>query len=202
MCNNFAQHGEVKGHLRSTAVNTWKPCKQLVLHSPYIILGDLNAHNVLWGSGHTDTRGRLIERILNTYNLCILNDNSPTYLHPGTGTLTNIDLSFCDPSLCLDFTSWWVHSDLYGTDHFPILTSTSTVINDQFPQIGDLTMQVGFLIDLCSTVMNDYILDNDDPITSLTNKIIDIAHSTIPFTYFQLKTTSLNLALIRTGKML
>ena len=63
-------------------------------------------------------------------------------------------------------------------------------------------MQVGFLIDLCSTVMNDYILDNDDPITSLTNKIIDIAHSTIPFTYFQLKTTSLNLALIRTGKML
>ena len=84
------------------------------LQFPFVILGDLNAHNILWGSDHTGTRGRLIERFVNTYNLCILNDNSPTYLHPGTGTLTNIDLSICDPSLYLDFTSWGVHSDLCG----------------------------------------------------------------------------------------
>ena len=45
------------------------------LHSPFVILGDLNAHNILWGYVHIDIRGRLIERVLNIYNLCILNDN-------------------------------------------------------------------------------------------------------------------------------
>ena len=103
------------------------------LHSPFVILGDLNAHNILWGSRHTDTRGRLIERVLNIYNLCMLNDNSPTYLHPANGSFTNIDLSICDPSIFLDFTSWGVHSDLCGSDHFPILISTSMISNDQFP---------------------------------------------------------------------
>ena len=155
------------------------------IHSPFIILGDLNAHNVLWGSGHTDARGRLIERILFTYNLCILNDNSPTYLHPSTGTLTNIDLSICDPSIFLDFTSWGVHSDLCGSDHFPILISTSIVMDDQFPPNWRFNnVDWSSFANLCSIEINDDILDYVDPIARLTSRIIDIAYSTVPVTYF------------------
>ena len=161
------------------------------LHSPYIILGDINAHNILWGSGQTDTRGRLIERILNTYGLCILNDNSPTYLHPANGVYTNIDLSFCDPSIYLDFTGWGVHSDLCGSDHFPILISTSMVMDDQFPPNWRFNYaDWPSFTNLCSSVINDDILFDDDPITSLTNKIINVAHNTIPFTYLSNKRKS------------
>ena len=65
---------------------------------PFILLGDFNAHNHLWGSSNITSRGRLIENFINHHNLSLLNDGSTTYLHPATGTLTNIDLAICDPS--------------------------------------------------------------------------------------------------------
>lgn len=34
------------------------------LPAPYLILGDFNAHNPLWGSGKRDARGALVERFL------------------------------------------------------------------------------------------------------------------------------------------
>ena len=94
----------------------------LQLPKPFIILGDFNAHNSIWGSNKNTTRGKLIESIINTHNLCLLNDNTKTYLHPASGTLTNIDLTICDPSLFLDF-DWKVYSYLCGSDHFPIYIS-------------------------------------------------------------------------------
>ena len=51
--------------------------------------------------------------------LCIFNDGTDTYLHPGNGSYSAIDLTVTDPSLLLDF-SWKVH-DLCGSDHFPII---------------------------------------------------------------------------------
>jgi hypothetical protein len=45
---------------------------------------------------------------------------SDTYLHPGNGSYSAIDLTVTDPSLHLDF-SWKVHDDLCGSDHFPIV---------------------------------------------------------------------------------
>lgn len=40
---------------------------------PCIILTDLNAHNVLWGSQSTDRRGKQVETFLNNNNLILLN---------------------------------------------------------------------------------------------------------------------------------
>ena len=34
------------------------------LPSPYIILGDFNGHNILWGNKNNDSRGKLIENFL------------------------------------------------------------------------------------------------------------------------------------------
>ena len=47
-------------------------------------------------------------------NVCILNTGNLTYFHPGTGSLSAIDLSLCHPSLYLDL-SWSVHEDLCAT---------------------------------------------------------------------------------------
>ena len=53
-------------------------------------------------------------------NLCLLNSNQHTYLHPGSGSFTAIDLSLCHPSLYLDY-EWKVCEDSHGSDHFPII---------------------------------------------------------------------------------
>jgi Endonuclease-reverse transcriptase len=40
----------------------------------YLILGDFNAHNPIWGSSMINARGKLIEKIINERELLIKND--------------------------------------------------------------------------------------------------------------------------------
>ena len=89
------------------------------LPSPVLLMGDLNSHSTLWGCDHTNQKCLLeIETFLVQSSLCLLNNQSTTYLHPATGSQSSLDLAFCDPSLFLDFT-WSVHDDLCGSDHNP-----------------------------------------------------------------------------------
>ena len=90
------------------------------LPTPYMLLGDFNSHNPLWGSNTIDGTGQRVEQFMDNYSLCFLNDGSYTYLHPGYGTYTAIDLTITQPNLLLDF-SWRVLDDLCGSDHFPIV---------------------------------------------------------------------------------
>jgi len=63
------------------------------LLTPFIILGDFNSHNTLWGCINTDHRGTKIEKILNTNNINILNNGQATRVSTNTGNLSAIDLS-------------------------------------------------------------------------------------------------------------
>ena len=90
------------------------------LPSPYMLLGDFNGHNVLWGSKDNDHRGELIEDFITKNDICLMNDKSNTFLDSGKGTLSALDLSLCHPSLYLDF-DWSVCEDQHGSDHFPIV---------------------------------------------------------------------------------
>ena len=62
------------------------------LPRPFIIMGDFNSHNEIWGSKKTDKKGKVIESLLNQHQLCMYNNRSNTYLHPATGTYSTIDL--------------------------------------------------------------------------------------------------------------
>ena len=44
------------------------------LPSPYILLGDFNGHNILWGGQNNDSRGELIENFITKNDICIMND--------------------------------------------------------------------------------------------------------------------------------
>ncbi|VDI24363.1 Hypothetical predicted protein [Mytilus galloprovincialis] len=90
------------------------------LPSPFILMGDFNAHNPLWGSKTHNAKGKIIEDFVSQEGLCIFNDGSNTYLHPGNGSYSSIDITICDPSRLLDY-SWRVHDDLCGSDHFHIV---------------------------------------------------------------------------------
>ena len=66
----------------------------------------------------------MVEKLLDNYNLCLLNTGEPTYSHHSRHSFSVPDLSICDPSLVLEF-DWLTHSDLCGSDHFPIILKTS-----------------------------------------------------------------------------
>jgi hypothetical protein len=68
--------------------------------------------------GENHRQRQKLEDSISNHNLCILNDGSKTYLHPGNGSYSSI----VDPSLLLDL-NWSVHDDLCGSDHFPIIVT-------------------------------------------------------------------------------
>lgn len=47
------------------------------LPTPFILLGDFNAHSPIWGSIKTDARGKEIETLLEKDNIALLNDSTP-----------------------------------------------------------------------------------------------------------------------------
>jgi ribonuclease HI len=151
------------------------------LPRPYIILGDLNAHNTVWGSGNSDARGRMLENLFLQHDLCILNDASPTYLHPGSGTLTCIDLTVCVPGLLNDF-KWSVSSDLRGSDHFPI------ILKSDRPSLGrPRRWRLGRadwdkFEERCSQDINEDVLREQRPVDTFTDILLGIAKECIPQT--------------------
>jgi len=100
-------------YLHPTSILNPKEINQLVdqLPSPYILVGDMDAHSFIWGCKDINETCRKMEHFL-------FNDGQPTYIHPAIGTFSAIDISLCWPSLFLDI-NWRVHEDLSGSDHFP-----------------------------------------------------------------------------------
>jgi len=68
-------------------------------------LGDFNAHSVSWGCFNNDSKGKIIQDLLLQQNLSLMNNGSITCLSPASGVQSAMDLSICDPSLYLDFST-------------------------------------------------------------------------------------------------
>lgn len=117
--NNYANEIQLQTELEAVAITTYAPTKitlcslylppnQFIhpnqlnnlftqLPTPYIISGDFNAHNILWGSQHTDRKGKLIESSIENFDTVLLNDGSPTYFCTRTGKFSSNDLTITDP---------------------------------------------------------------------------------------------------------
>jgi hypothetical protein len=68
----------------------------------------------LWGSKTTTDKGKKLEDFLSQEGLCIFNDGTDTYLHPGNGSYSAIDVG-CFPnrrSAFLRFLMASLHSSL------------------------------------------------------------------------------------------
>jgi exonuclease III/ribonuclease HI len=151
------------------------------LPKPYILMGDFNSHSDSWGCTNTDGAGERIEELINRHTLCLLNDDSHTYLHPATKTFHNIDLSICSPSLLLDL-EWKVLSDLYGSDHFPIVIKLSGNDTAENQERWVLKRANWELFEALSgeLLTEDIFTDKEDPIMIISKIIIEIATKSIP----------------------
>ena len=98
------------------------------LPTPFLLLGDFNCRHTLWGDTLINTRGRLLEAFLSAHDLFLLNTGAPTHFDARTRSFSCLDLSFCSPSLSLDF-SWSVLEDHLYSDHFPVFLQLSTSLS-------------------------------------------------------------------------
>ena len=80
---------------------------------PYIVTMDANAHHSSWGSNYSEIDGWVEEN-----GLVLLNLGQPTYKHTN-GSLTHIDLTVASSEMALKL-EWELHTDNFGSDHFPI----------------------------------------------------------------------------------
>lgn len=95
-----------------------------------LILGDMNAHNPIWGSRRLSPRGSVIETWVHKNSLIYMNDGAPTFMSRSYHTTSSIDLSLASPRIAPLF-QWTVTNDLLFSDHFPIhliLTRTTPVL--------------------------------------------------------------------------
>lgn len=109
------------------------------LPTPFMLLGDFNSHNPIWGSKNINQKGKDLEKLILKHNLCIFNTHTPTYMCPYSGKYSAIDLTLSDPSIFMDF-SWSTFDDTCRSDHFPIILESlilekqsSITINNQQP---------------------------------------------------------------------
>lgn len=119
-----------------TICNLYIPPSQTVSHAellnlfnqipvPFIICGDINCHNPLWGSSKLDKKGSIFENILDQLNINVMNSpDSPTHFSAAHGSYSHIDVSFISPGIHTLF-NWNTHSDLGSSDHFPIIISVN-----------------------------------------------------------------------------
>ena len=153
------------------------------LPSPYMLVGDFNGHNVLWGCNDNDPRGELIEDFITRNDICLMNDKSNTYLDSGKGTFSSLDLSLCHPSLYLDY-DWSVCEDQRGSDHFPILIESVQTHDEAHNPKWKLNKADWDLFHtLCNESLADtFLSDSSDPITDFTSSLINISEKCIPKT--------------------
>ena len=146
-------------------------------------MGDFNSHSNVWGCRDTDQKGRIVEDVINRNNLLLYNNKSYTYLHPGTGTYSAIDLTLADASIFLDY-SWKVHDDTCGSDHFPIILENSGhELDDKIPRWNLRRAKWDEFKNSCILKLksdaNDTVEDN---ITYFSKTLISIAEESIPRT--------------------
>ena len=149
------------------------------LPKPFVLLGDFNAHNPIWGSKGINQRGKTLENQLVKSAICLYNDNTPTHIDPSNLSTSQLDLSFCDPSIYPNF-SWKVHDSLLGSDHFPtilqknITHSTSHTQHWNFTRADWKTFQTECINELNSNKINT--------IEMFENTLLSIANQSIPKT--------------------
>ncbi|KAJ8050202.1 RNA-directed DNA polymerase from mobile element jockey [Holothuria leucospilota] len=151
------------------------------LPTPFLLLGDFNAHSDMWGCTNTNRMGGLIESVIAASNLCLFNDGCSTYIYPASGSRSAIDLSMCSPAILMDL-QWRVPNDQCGSDHYPLLIDIVYPLPEERVPRWQL-QKAGWseFSNLCrNTIVKDAFDGLQDKISHFTQLLVNIATKTIP----------------------
>lgn len=153
------------------------------LPHPFLLLGDFNSHHSAWSRLKTCRRGRIIHRIIQRNNMCLLNDGSPTHISLPQGTKSAIDLSLCSPSLFQQI-QWSVEDHPHNSDHFPLWLSFDLPHPGLRPPRWNLRKaDWGKFSEECDLNFEPTDLDTGSLLTEqLTHNILTAAEAAIPKT--------------------
>ena len=157
------------------------------LPPPYILVGDFNAHNSLWGSTRVCRRGEMIENIMQAHNLVLLNTGAPTHMCFATGSLSSIDLTLCSSTIASHL-EWTVLSEVYGSDHFPV----SVHLAMPLPSLNSvrhwmLSRANWTHYKQCFQLSDENFTTVDDMVRHFTDTVIQAAAAAIPMSSGRLR---------------
>lgn len=151
------------------------------LPQSFLLVGDFNCHNTLWGSLHTNSKGIMIEKVINNFDLNLMNENQHTHINYN-GNFSAIDLSICSPILEGIF-EWNVEDDSLGSDHYPIKIKPIQQIEEKRRPRWKLQYadweKFNKTLNISAIETNTNI---NDIMTVLSSKIITAAKASIPKT--------------------
>ena len=112
-----------------------------------------------------------------------MNDKSYTYHSQNTKSFTSIDLSFCHPSLFLDY-NWSVCEDQHNSDHFRIIIEQYTFsTEDHSPKWKLNRANLDLFYTLCTgKLIPENFKESSDPIADFISFLIEISKKCIPQT--------------------
>ena len=154
---------------------------------PFLLLGDFNAHNPMWGrnSNNTDPRGDIIEHFLDMHQLVLLNKGDNTHFSMAHYSESAIDLSICSSQISSLF-EWSVECDIHHSDHYPIkiqttFSSDSDAVSSFTPRWNLKRANWDQFQEICN-VEHEQFENPEDGITYLTDTILSAASVSIPST--------------------
>ena len=110
-CNTYIQPSSAL-HLRDLAhLETQLP-------KPFVIVGDFNSHNNLWGGNKTDAKGKVMETFMTSRNICLFNDD---ICIQQLVRFSSIDLTICSLHFSLILHWGWRKIFMAVTMHFPLV---------------------------------------------------------------------------------
>lgn len=93
------------------------------LPHPFILCGDFNAHNRIWGDSNNCQKGKTVEDILNSSpGISLMNNpRKKTFFSFAHKTYSAIDLTLVSTSISSSI-EWNTHPELCTSDHYPIIS--------------------------------------------------------------------------------
>lgn len=91
-----------------------------LLPPSFLVAGDFNAHSPSWGSDSYNSKGNVIEELIGSLDLTLLNTNDPTFYSFAHKKWSTLDLVLTTPELSTFF-SVFNHEDLADSDHVPLI---------------------------------------------------------------------------------
>lgn len=148
----------------------------------YIIGGDFNGKNRIWGYDRADARGDVIVDFINVYNLCLLNDTTqpPTFYQPGR--IGYPDLSFCNAEILDKIKNWqvWDGIDSLSDHRYVTYDLCSEIV---FKRIERFYTKYGKIGKLRSLIKNNFksLIYDFNNVTNLNdiNKYIDFLNTSL-----------------------
>ncbi|GBM25051.1 hypothetical protein AVEN_96641-1 [Araneus ventricosus] len=149
----------------------------VTLPAPFLLIGDFNGHNTLWGLGSTNSRGRQLEQFISDNCLCLLNNDEKTFFHEPTRTFHTLDLAICSPELLL-LLKFSVDGDLHKSDHFPLIISPAD--NSSMTYVFQRADWAAFtrLASITEAMISSYNIS--DAVQNVIDCIIGVADASIP----------------------